>query len=87
MILIKFVLDVIDNKNGFIRVVDQNKENILNIIILYLEKLFGDILQKWLDIYIERVDEIMVFKKIIFDYNKDIKMLNVVDNKERCLFR
>lgn len=69
------------------RVVDQNKENILNIIILYLEKLFGDILQKWLDIYIDRVDEIMVFKKIIFDYNKDIKMLNDVDNKEKCLFR
>lgn len=85
MILIKIV--VIDNKNGFIRVVDQNKENILDIIILYLEKLFGDILWKWLDIYIDRVDEIMVFKKMIFDYNKDIKMLNVVDNKEKCLFR
>lgn len=87
MILIKFVLVVIDNKIGFIRVVDQNKENILDIIILYLEKLFGDILWKWLDIYIDRVDEIMVFNKMIFDYNKDIKMLNVVDNKEKYLFR
>lgn len=87
MILNKFVLVVIDNKNGLIRIIDQNKENILDIIILYLEKLFDDILWKWLDIYIDRVDEIMVFKEMIFDYKKDIKMLNDVDNKEKCMFR
>lgn len=87
MILNKFVLVVIDNKNGLIRIIDQNKENIIDIIILYLEKLFGDILWKWLDIYIDRVDEIMVFKEMIFDYKKDIKMLNDVDNKEKCMFR
>lgn len=87
MILIKSVLVATDNKTGSIRVVDQNKENILDTITSYLEKPLGDILQKWSDIYTERVDEIMAFKKTILDHNKDNKTPNVADNKEKCLSR
>lgn len=85
MILIKTVAT--DNKNGSIRVVDQNKENILDTITSYLEKPLGDILRKWSDIYTDRVDEIMAFKKTILDHNKDTKTPNVADNKEKCLSR
>lgn len=84
MILIKPVLVATDNKTGSIRAVDQNKENILDTITSYLEKPLGDILQKWSDIYTERVDEIMAFKKTILDHNKDTKTPNVADNKEKC---
>lgn len=87
VILIESVLDATDNKDGSIRVVDQNKENILNTITSYLEKPLGDILQKWTDIYTDRVDEIMAFKKTILDHNKDIETPNVADNKEKCLSR
>lgn len=87
MILIKSVLVATDNKNGSIRVVDQNKENILDTITSYLEKPLGDILRKWSDIYTDRVDEIMAFKKTILDHNKDTKTPNVADNKEKCLSR
>lgn len=87
VILIKSVLDATDNKDGSIRVVDQNKENILNTITSYLEKPLGDILQKWSDIYTDRVDAIMAFKKTILDHNKDIETPNVADNKEKCLSR
>lgn len=73
--------------DGSIRVVDQNKENILNTITSYLEKPLGDILQKWTDIYTDRVDEIMAFKKTILDHNNDIETPNVADNKEKCLSR
>lgn len=87
VILIKSVLDATDNKDGSIRVVDQNKENILNTMTSYLEKPLGAILQKWSDIYTDRVDEIMAFKKTILDHNKDIETPNVADNKEKCLSR
>lgn len=87
MILIKPVLVATDNKTGSIRAVDQNKGNILDTITSYLEKPLGDILQKWSDIYTERVDEIMAFKKTILDHNKDTKTPNVADNKEKCLSR
>lgn len=87
VILIESVLDATDNKDGSIRVVDQNKENILNTITSYLEKPLGDILQKWTDLYTDRVDEIMAFKKTILDHNKDIETPNVADNKEKCLSR
>lgn len=87
MILIKSVLVATDNKNGSIRVVDQNKENILDTITSYLEKPLGDILRKWSDIYTDRVDEIMAFKKTILDHNKYTKTPNVADNKEKCLSR
>lgn len=87
MILIESVLDETDNKTGSIRVVDQNKENILNTITSYLEKPLSDILQKWSEIYADRVDEIMAFKKTILDHNKDTKSPNVADNKEKCLSR
>lgn len=53
----------------------------------YLEKPLGAILQKWSDIYTDRVDEIMAFKKTILDHNKDIETPNVADNKEKCLSR
>lgn len=87
VILIKSVLDATDNKDGSIRVVDQNKENILNTITSYLEKPLGDILQKWTYIYTDRVDEITAFKKTILDNNKDIEKPNIADNKEKCLSR
>lgn len=87
VILIKSVLDATDNKDGSIRVVDQNKENILNTMTSYLEKPLGAILQKWSDIYTDRVDEIMAFKKTILDHNKDIETPNVADNKGKCLSR
>lgn len=87
MILIKSVLVATDNKTGSIRVVDQNKENILDTITSYLEKPLGDILRKWSDIYTDRVDEIMAFNKTILDHNKDTKTPNVADNKEKYLSR
>lgn len=87
MLLIKSVLDETDNKNGSIRVVDHNKVNILDTITSYLEKPLGDILRKWTDIYTDRVDEIMAFKKTILDHNKDTKTPKVADNKEKCLHR
>lgn len=86
-IVIKSVLDATDNKDGSIRVVDQNKENILNAITSYLEKPLSHMLQKWTNIYTDRVDEIMAFKKTILDHNKDTETSNVADNKEKCLSR
>lgn len=87
MILIKSVLDATDNKDGSIRVVDQNEENILNTITSYLEKPLSHMLQKWADIYTDRVDEIMAFKKTILDPNNDTETPNVADNNEKCLSR
>lgn len=86
-ILIKSVLVATDNKTGSIRVVDQNKETILDTITSYLEKPLGDILRKWSDIYTDRADEIMAFNKTILDHNKDTKTPNVADNKEKYLSR
>lgn len=86
-IVIKSVLDATDNKDGSIRVVDQNKENILDAITSYLEKPLSHMLQKWTNIYTDRVDEIMAFKKTILDHNKDTETSNVADNKEKCLSR
>lgn len=87
MILIKSVLDATDNNDGSIRVVDQNKENILNTITSYLEKPLGHMLQKWSDIYTDRYEEIMAFKITILDHNKDTETPSVADNKEKCLSR
>lgn len=87
MILNKSVLVATDNKNGSIRIIDQNKENILDTITSYLEKPLDDILRKWSDIYTDRVDEIMAFKETILDHKKDTKTPNDADNKEKCMFR
>lgn len=87
MILNKSVLVTTNNKNGSIRIIDQNKENIIDIITSYLEKPLGDILRKWSDIYTDRVDEIMAFKETILDHKKDTKTPNDADNKRKCMFR
>lgn len=87
MILNKSVLVTTNNKNGSIRIIDQNKENIIDIITSYLEKQLGDILRKWSDIYTDRVDEIMAFKETILDHKKDTKTPNDADNKRKCMFR
>lgn len=87
MISNKSVLVATDNKNGSIRIIDQNKENILDTITSYLEKPLDDILRKWSDIYTDRVDEIMAFKETILDHKKDTKTPNDADNKEKCMFR